>query len=336
LGLLDVPPVQESIWQAWLGYGRLTVTAWTARAALARLIEATQPRRVWMPAYICRELACAGPGASLRFYPLDAELSPDVRFLRRHVAAGDLALVADYFGWPPKQEVIDLAAERPEVTWVEDRAQCLWTAQPPWAPWLLFSPRKVVGVPDGGLLIARPGADLVSPPSDCADASLALPELMRFEDAGETENTKWHAAFSAREARFSAAPLPLSRLTSALLQRLPIGPLIDARRKNFAFLADRLSPYRAWSKPHSGIAPFGLPIIVADAAALASALAEERLFCARHWAPSSLASEAAEFPREHALASRLLTLPCDHRYDEAALTRLVDAVRRLAPSVSDR
>ena len=44
------------------------------------------------------------------------------------------------------------------------------------------------------------------------------------------------------------------------------------------FLADRLGPYRAWSKPTSGIAPFGLPIIVDDAAALASALAKEQLF----------------------------------------------------------
>ena len=153
---------------------------------------------------------------------------------------------------------------------------------------------------------------------------------MRFEDAGETDNSNWHAAFKAREARFSAEPLPMSRMTQELLKRIPLKPLAEARQDNFEYLRKELSEYQAWPRIASTFAPFGFPILVEDAAALGAALAQERLFCSRHWPPASLAVEAAEFPREHLLARRLLTLPCDHRYDRAMLARLIEAVLRLA------
>ena len=334
LGLAEVPPTPGSIWQRWTGQGRLALAAWTGRAALRMLIAAKRPGRVWLPGYICREIAAIAPAAALRFYPLDEELSPQVVFLRQRVRTGDLVLAVDYFGWPPAEDFIDLAGERDDIVWVEDRSQCLWTERDPWADWMLYTPRKLVGVADGGLLIARGEAavpDIGGALEGRAEALLALPELLRFEDASETNNAEWYAAFKASEAGFSAEPRPLSRLTAALLQRIPLAPLVEARRRNFAFLAARLKDYRAWDRAADAIAPFGLPIAVADAEGLGAALAKERLFCSRHWPPAGLAVDAAEFPAAHRLARRLLTLPCDHRYDERSLARLVEAVERLAP-----
>jgi len=337
LALHDVPPATGSIWQAWLSQGRAAATAWTARAALALLIEYLRPPRIWMPAYMCREVVAVAPQAILRFYPMDDELSPDVGVLRRSVQKGDLALAVDFFGWPPAPPFIDLVAERPDVVWVEDRTQCLWTEQPPWASWLLYSPRKLVGVTDGGLLVTTTDASLGGGDQERSDASLALPELMRFEDTSETDNGNWYPAFKTRESCLSAERRPLSRLTQALLERIPLRPLVEARRRNYAFLAEQLAPYRAWPRSAAGLAPFGMPIAVNDAGSLGAALAQERLFCSRHWPASELAVNQTDFPSEHALARRLLTLPCDHRYDESSLSRLVEAVRRLAPlSESDQ
>jgi len=52
-------------------------------------------------------------------------------------------------------------------------------------------------------------------------------------------------------------------------------------------------------------------------------MATERVFCARHWA--DLPSPGADFPAEHDLSRRLLTLPCDHRYDAADMARVAQA-----------
>ena len=129
---------------------------------------------------------------------------------------------------------------------------------------------------------------------------------MRFEDVGGTRHPSWYAAFQEREASLSVEALPLSHLTAALLQRIPLRQLVEARQRNFAILAELLSPHDLLHRSPSKIAPFGFVIKVDDAASLAAALATERFFCARHWA--DLASDATIFPKEHALSRHLL--PC--------------------------
>jgi hypothetical protein len=327
LALLDIPTLADSIWHAWSGDGCPVITAWTARAALSQLIVQKHPGRIWLPAYSCGELAAVAPKTAVRFYRLDEMLSPDLRFLRQHVKAGDLVLAINYFGWPPSGDFVNFVSGMNDVIWVEDRAHCLWTEKAPWAPWVLYSPRKLVGVSDGGILISRDDAVVDHAVLSEGDACLALPELTRFEDTHAANNQNWYAAFRTREAQFSAKPLRLSRLTAALLQRIPVRPLVEARQRNFNFLAEQLAPYRAWEQETAGCAPFGLVIRANDAAELVGALAAERLFCARHWV--DLAADAAGFPHEHALARSLVTLPCDHRYSTANLTRLVEAVCRL-------
>jgi hypothetical protein len=333
LGMIDIPATADSIWNIWCRDGAAAITAWTARAALTRLIQATAPARVWLPAYSCPEVASVA-GAALRFFPVDEDLSPKVGFLRRHLRAGDLIIATDYFGWPPSGEFQRFAAETPDIIWVEDRAHCLFTDDPPWATWILYSPRKVVGVADGGILVSRDGADGKIAVEQNVDASLALPELMRFEDTAEMNNEAWYKVFKAREARFSAEPRPMSRMTAALLRRIPLAPLVEARRRNYRFLAERLGAFAAWPRRASAAAPFGLAIKVEDGAALGAALAEERLFCTRHW--PVLAADPGEFAWEHEMARRLVTLPCDHRYDERALSRLVEAVHRLGSATRAR
>src|SRR5438477_287024 len=230
LGLLDVPPVVDSIWQAWMSNGRPAVMAWTARAALKWLIDLRRPGKVWLPAYTCRQLATAAPQSDLRFYPLTCEHSPNIPFLQQHVRAGDLVMATNFFGWAPDEEFIASAAERPDVIWVEDRAHCLWMERQPWASWLLYSPRKLLGVPDGGILITQDRSMFPESSWGSGDAAVAIPELMRFEDRNEIDNSTWHAAFRCREARFSAELRPMSQLTAALLRRIPLRLLVEARQ----------------------------------------------------------------------------------------------------------
>jgi hypothetical protein len=335
LGLLDIPTLPDSIWNAWTADGLSVITAWTARAALGQLIIQKHPRRIWLPGYLCRELASVALKEAVCFYHLDEMLSPDIRFLRQNVKAGDLVVAIDYFGWLPNRDFVNFASSTDDVIWVEDRAHCLWTEQPPWAPWVLYSPRKLVGVCDGGILISRHDARVESlTRSEGSHICLALPELTRFEDIDANNNQSWYTTFRLREAQFSAEPLRLSRLTAALLQRIPIKPLVEARQRNYNFLAQQLATYRAWEQQTEGFAPFGLAIRVKDAGALVAALADEHLFCARHWA--DLPTDPAVFPREHAVARSLVTLPCDHRYNATHLTRLVEAIRRLSAPVDSR
>jgi hypothetical protein len=263
----------------------------------------------------------------LQFYPLDDQLSPDCQTVKNQVQKSDLVVAVDFFGSLPTLPFRRLVAERPDVHWVEDRAHVLWTAADPWGNWQLYSPRKLLGVPDGGLLVTREAVDGPGTIVGHVDQAIVTPEIMRFEDQEETNNSTWYAAYRERERALTADVFPASRLTLSLLERISIGPLIVRRRRNHSVISTKLSSLAAWHISADDIAPFGFIINVNDAGALAARLATEGFFCARHW--PILPSDENIFTREHAWSKRLLTLPCDHRYDQRDMERLVGAVARL-------
>ena len=337
LAINDIPPSRGSIWVEWTRcYGAVSKFG-TGRGALIALIGALVPRRIWLPAYYCGEVAtaiiaaAANIGAEIHNFGLDSELEPDVSSLNNRLVAGDVVVVVDYFGWPPSEKFRDLARDRTDVVWVEDRAQTLWTKDAPWGTWCIYSPRKLLGAAHGGLLLGSGAiSDLEDNLRAPTDLAVALPELMRFEDQTERHNDQWYAAYKEREHGLGDRSGPMSRLAKSLLRRIPIGPLVRARQANYRYLLGRLSRLAPWPRSAENVAPFGLPIIVEDSLTISRKLAEERLFCPRHW--PDLGSNPSLFPYEHALSRQLLTLPCDHRYSVEQLGRLADAIDRLAPN----
>jgi hypothetical protein len=335
LGLDHVPTVPGSVWDGWTAGATAVSTFGTARSALAALIEATRPRSVWLPAYICHELSDAAAvavqtaSAELRHYPLTPELEPDRASLEPALASGDLVVVVAFFGWPPDPSFCAWARARSDVEWVEDRAQALSTGAPAWATWTLYSPRKLIGVPNGGLLIGDRQVQATPATGGPADLSIGFPELLRFEDRAEQDNGRWYPEYQARERVLAQHPGIISRLTEALLRRTPLKPLVRARRANYDYLLKRLRPLAAWPRTAENVAPFGFVIAVEDAPTLARRLAGQGLFCARHW--PQIGGDRSHFPFEATLPDRLLTLPCDQRYNPDLLARLAGVIEQIAP-----
>ncbi len=313
----------DSLWTLWTGGHRHHAAFQTARGALRALLRAEGVPRLWLPAYICAETAAAAPpGCEVRFYahgpglPLDA-LTP---------ASGDAVLCVDYFGRSAPEPAARLARERRDVLWIEDRAQAMAPDAEPWGDVLLYSPRKLVGVADGGLLVS----DRALPPSPApvADPSAWTAAIARLGDVDGAHPERWRPSFLAREAGFAPDAAPMDALTRALLERIDARPLIARRRSNYAHLLQRLGDYALWPDVVPGFAPLAFPVRVRDAAAAVAAMAERRIFCPRYWA--ALPSPAEAFAGAHALAAELLCLPCDHRYDDADMDRAAKAIRALA------
>jgi hypothetical protein len=321
------PAAPHSVEGLWRRAGRSWSTYRSARGAFVDLLARLGPRTVWLPAYLCTTLADAARAVAgqLRFYPLDGQLEPDVEALT--AAPGDVVLVVHYFGRPPGAGLRALAAARPDIVWVEDRAQALDPAVPPFGDVLLYSPRELLGVPDGGVLVGVRhafGGSSGAPGPEAAE--LARPLLLRLE--AEEHNDLWYGAYRASEAAMPSGPAPMSRLTEALLARIDVEPVARARRDNYARLHAALADLALFPDPEPAWVPLGLPVRVVDAAALARRLALRRVFCARHW--GELPSDADAFAREHRLARELLTLPCDQRYGAADMDRLARMVRERA------
>ena len=297
---------------------------WNARAALAHLLAALDVRRVWMPAYICVEaaLAAAENGRQVMFYSVGADLTPCGQALARDLRAGDAVLGVDYFG-ARAETLPELAQRFADVTWIQDRAQALWPDPAPWGTHVLYSPRKVVGAPDGGVLVSR-DAPLPAPHwAPDLDQSRLEPSRMRAADPLGLSNETWFPAYRAAESAMTCAPRPMSAVSQTVVDAMDTATVMERRRRNAKILLSRVGDGSLFEADRllAG-APFGVPVLTSDASVVATRMAQARIFCARHWA--ALPSPAADFPAEHALSRRLLTLPCDHRYDDDDMARVAE------------
>lgn len=331
LAIDELPAAADTPWERWTRDARSVLSFHNARSALVWLLRRKSIGRIWLPAYLCPEIASAvrGAGIDLAFYGVGDRLAPDAAGLDARLRRGEAALGVDYFGAPPRQDFLALVAARSDVLWIEDRAQALDPGTS-WGDWLLYSPRKLLGVADGGLLVSH--RETLSAPEQPAAEELAfmMPALERFEDAAEARHRAWYKRYRAAEDAICVSLQSMSRLTQALLRRLDFPAIAAARRRNAAQLS---RAFAAIARPplglSSGAVPFGVPVGTGDAASVSARLAERGLFCARHW--PALACSAEEFPDEHRLARSLLTLPCDQRYGEAEMARLVDGVAAVLP-----
>lgn len=331
LAIDELPAASLTPWQLWTRDARSTLTFHNARSALAWLLRRKGTRRLWLPAYICQEVADAvrGLGTEIRFYAVGETLAPDPAALDAMLERGDAVLGVDYFGFLPPPAFLALAKTRDDVLWIEDRAQAFDPGEA-WGDWLIYSPRKLLGVPDGGLLISL--RHELEPPAyeESHDLSFVAPLLERFEDAAETHSRDWYNTYRDIEAGAATSLRPMSRLTETLLRRIDAEAIASKRRRNHAMLADAF-PARMlrFAGAQPAAVPFGLAIRVPDAGAVAARLAEAGAFCARHW--RSPPSDPRLFPGEHRLAQSLLTLPCDQRYAAAEMQRLIDCLATILP-----
>lgn len=311
LPALEPRPVEHGLWDRWTASFTHVAAFSSARSALAALLRQRRPKRLWLPAYICQTVLDGAAGWPVEWYAVDGALN----VISPVFEPGDAILVVDYFGRA-------VSFEAPEgVLVIEDRAQALDPGVPTFGDVVLYSPRKLLGVGDGGLLASnQPLPQPDEPPADGLwDANDA-----RAQDPDGLNPGAWRPAFIAREAGFEPDYRAMTARTETALRGLDPAAEIAARRANWSVLAEGLGDIALWPVNRAEFAPLAYPIVVEDAAALAAHLADQRIWAPRHWA--DLPSPAS-FSAAHDLSRRCLSLPLDGRYGPEDMARIVEAVR---------
>lgn len=324
----DAAVGQPSLLVAWTG-GRRWSAFVNARSAFSALARTWPTATVWLPAFVCGDLLDPTLATRTRFYSVLDGFKPDLTRIEAEARPGDLVVFVAHFGLPLGPETHAFAARRPDLRIVEDRAQALDAGPPIPGAWLLFSPRKLLGVADGGLLVAPDATQAPPQPTTPADAAaLWRAPLLRAEDPEGRANAAWHATNQAKEAAMEAGDQAMTEQSLAILADVALAALAEPRRANWAVLDRRL---RAWSAlpADPGAPPLGYVLRLEPERRdrLLAGLHAQRIFAAVHW--PRIAAPAEAFPRETAWARELVTLPCDHRYDAAAMERIADLANDL-------
>ena len=287
----------------------------SARSAIAAFTRTVEPTAVWVPFFACSALSDAieASGARIRRYPLaeGRRVPQDLP-----MASSDWLICIDYFGLSGnacKEAIARYGGHRILV----DASQSLFRA-PEEGVAIVYSPRKFVGIPDGGLLVAE--RQLPDPLDADEIASEQRSAHLRLRAIGEVE--QGYAAFKIAESSLAdCASRSMSEYTRARLGKIRFDLVRERRVANYAFLANALRD-EGFEVPEliEDAVPLCCPVQDVDGRRLRARLVERRIFCASYWEDAGLPSDDTI---GIALRDRTLYLPCDQRYDQSCMRRVV-------------
>lgn len=292
----------------------------SARSAFKTLVMARNLRRVHLPVYICDVMqdVLRGSGIEVLRYALSERLElPDFPVLQ----ADEALLFVDYFGL--KADYIgQVLAVRYGRQLIVDNSQALFSRPQPGIA-TLYSPRKFVGVADGGWLANAP-ADLPQAQRSCSQERFAA-LLGRLEGAPQHH----YAAFQVLEQALEIDGIrAMSASTARLLDSIDYHEIARRRIDNLAHLRgrlDHLNRFAIW--PVQPVAALCYPLLVESAemaTRLRAHLLDQHIYVPCYW--REVLSSPTAPPIERDWAQCLLPLPIDQRYNVDDMNRLADAI----------
>lgn len=304
-----------------------------ARSGIALLIERLSPGTVWMPSYFCNHLlqTLIGGRVKLRFYEVNYDLAlPSMEWIRG-VCLGDLVVLADYFGFPSDPACIQQIQERGGRV-LEDASQALLTSDVGrFADFVLYSPRKFLGVPDGGILLLTKrlsaGSIVLKPPPAAWWLKTCEATLLRREFDQYGVDRRWFELFRESELEGPIGYFAMSELSRLLLLRgFDYAEIAEKRVENYRQLASELGTLGIFPTLPEGIVPLGFPIRVTQRDQLREVLFSHRIYPAVHWPLQGVVPDS--FADSHRLSAAIMTLPCDQRYGPADMERISNIIKQ--------
>lgn len=294
----------------------------SARAAVRAVLECNGIKHVMLPAYICSSIikSAVDAGVEVETYDLDESLYP--KNLPSKLPDQCAFIYVNYFGLC-QQNVNRLLKVIPSDRLIIDNSHALFAAHTDVLA-AIYSPRKFVGLPDGGLLRASPSLRIASPMQ---------------EDQGSFDRMRYlliRMAYSAREgytdfekARNSLSdnsPLAMSRLTQRLMKSIRWDQVIKRRKENYWVMAKMMDAINDmhWTTAEDAV-PLCYPLTLrgCDMGKIKAELIAHNIFVATYWPDASPRIKADSM--EASLINETLFLPIDQRMECAQ----VDSVGRL-------
>lgn len=289
----------------------------SARGAFRALVRHVQPRRVYLPRLICDSMveSLIDEGVDHVWYDLTTGgLEPE----NIRPGRSDIILYVNYFG------VFTAECERvthrfPPDQLVFDYSQALFEPEFPEALATIYSPRKFIGIPDGGMLSTKLG---VSEPRSRDGGSIARCEV-RLRRLDEDPEPLYPDYCSAEQSLSSTEPRAMSGFTRRLLRANKLDEVAERRNANFARLHRRLGGLNQLDL--DGLishGPLCYPLCLGGPD-IRERLKRRRVFVPTYW-PEALARVSKEFGAR--MITGLLPLPIDQRYGPAEMDHLAQVV----------
>lgn len=288
----------------------------TARNCFEYILLARKYTKVYIPYYTCEVMLqpLYKHGVCYEFYSLNDRLEP-IEIPQLH--PNEAYLYTNYYGL--KQSCVEFLARIYGNQLIVDNAQAFF------APRIdgidtLYSPRKFLGVPDGGYLYT----DIVLQQDFVIDESYHRIQhlLIRMEAGAE----KGYPMFKKADESLDNQPIhKMSILTERILQNADYPYIIKKRKENFSILRQSLSESNKLAiEEDDNAVPMIYPYLTKDCT-LRNRLIENKIFVATYW--QNVFDWCSSDSFEYKLAENMIPLPIDQRYAQKDIDKILKIIR---------
>ncbi|MGO4998494.1 hypothetical protein [Oceanisphaera sp. W20_SRM_FM3] len=288
----------------------------SARSAIKLVLSSAEARKIWLPTYTCNAVieAANDVDVAIEFYKVNSSFDVDSEL---QLKAGEFILTVDYFGL--SGEAVKRSRSRfGHKKMIIDCSQAYF-AKPVDSLATIYSPRKFFGLPDGGLLYSKDPRIKQPSKRDESSESRMAHLISRLTNSPE----KAYQQYIEAEQAISSLPVQgMSCLTERLLQSVDYQRARTTRARNALHLHERLGQYNKLNfEIDETVAPLCYPFLPNIDTSSKSALISQRIFIPTYWPEVLERVEEGSF--EWDLVTNGLFLPCDQRYNEGDMDRLI-------------
>lgn len=286
----------------------------SARDCFLYLFQSRVAKKIWIPYFLGDTIykLCRKKDIKYSFYHIDKNWLP----VNVKLQPDEYIYIVNYYGQLDEAAILTLKTKYGNI--IVDNTQAYFNA-PLEGIDTLYSCRKYFGVPDGGVLFTDARLDCDIEQEISYDRMNFL--LGRYEKTA----SEFYPEYVTNNDYFDTQPMKrMSKVTKNLLRGIDYEFVKQRRTENFKYLHGRLGKINQLKLKIPGGA-FAYPLMLENAGEIRKQLIKQKIYIPVLW-PNVL-DECASDSWEHKLASDVLPLPVDQRYD-------LDDMKYIAEKVS--
>lgn len=273
---------------------------------------------VWVPYFTCDVVLepLKKLGISYGFYHINnrLEIANDIK-----LNENEILVYTNYYGI--KDDYVKLLAEKYTSRLIVDNAQALF-CKPHKVCHQIYSPRKYIGMPDGGLAVTG-----IPDTSSKLPVDVSYTRCTHLLKRHELPPSEGHKDFQNDDEQISNCNLSrMSTISSKIFASVDFDKVKIIRRKNFSSLHKVLSKTNKLAIPSTDSfeCPLIYPYWTDNGVALKKKLIANNIFIATYW-PNVLKWMKSD-DIEYELANNIVCIPIDQRYGERDMEGIVKEV----------
>lgn len=285
----------------------------SARVAFYLLLKKVNPTLIWMPAYICPSMieVVKTLGINFKIYHIneDFEIIENINLYKN-----EILLYVNYFGICAKNQLKILKKYNSNQV-IFDNSQALFS-EPLDCLATLYSPRKFLGIPDGGVLITK--LDILQPDFEAVTLN-DLQHLICRYNGKVKEGYKYYLINEEKFNNFEH--LGVTGFSYDILHSVSYDTIKNKRLINFKYLKKSLTKINKFKFDNFVFEEALFLPFLGDVAK--NNLINNNIFVPTYW--PNIEFKLNDF--EKSLIENLICIPCDHRYSKKDLSKVVDFLK---------